>query len=163
MGSGKTTLGRRLAAQVGAEFVDLDRDIEALGGRAAGDVLRQDGEARFRALELVALEDVVQRAPVRCILATGGGIVETPAAPPLLRRFGTLVWLRADPEVCVARLGAARASRPLLDDGAGWRARWQRREPLYRALAQHVVDTHPQDESASLQALAAVWAAQTAG
>ena len=101
------------------------------------------------------LEALVAGAPVRCIVATGGGAVELAAAPALLHGLGHVVWLRADPDACIARLGAARAMRPLLD--ADWRARWERRAPLYAALADVIVDTHPVPFEASLAALHAVW------
>ena len=62
-------------------------------------------------------------------------------------------WLRAAPETCVARLSAAREQRPLLGDEAEWRRRYAKREPLYRGLAQYIVDTDRFDVDTSLAAL----------
>ena len=157
MGSGKTTLGARLAALRDAAFVDLDARLEAATGRSVRDWFVHHGEAAFRAAELATLRAVVTHAAPRCVLATGGGLVETADATDLLRQFGTVVWLRADPAACVARLGGARAARPLLDDAPAWRARWERRAPLYAGLAAAVVDTHPQTIDASLAALLALY------
>ncbi len=153
MGSGKTTLGRRVAGVRGLDFIDLDAQLEAARGCSLRDLVQREGEPAFRALELEALRAVLEAHSTDCVIATGGGIVETEAARPLLAQLGCVVWLRADPAACVARLGSDRALRPFLDDEALWRARYSRREPLYRALAAHVVDTHPADVESSLAAL----------
>ena len=151
MGSGKTTLGGALADRLGARFVDLDALMEASTGRSVHDLLTKDGEVEFRRLEFDTLRELVASRPEDCVVATGGGIVETPEARLLLRALGRVVWLRADPEVCVARLGAAKRHRPLLADEAEWRRRWQQRQALYRALADYVVDTHPAGVEESLR------------
>lgn len=153
MGSGKTTLGRRLAALLDSAFIDLDAMLAEENGRSVGDLLVTAGEASFRQLELQALRRLLQEEPVPGVVATGGGIVEIPEALPLLRQLGRVVWLRADPQTCVSRLGAARALRPLLGREADWRRRYARREPLYRQVAQCIVDTDRVDVETSLAVL----------
>jgi shikimate kinase len=158
MGSGKTTLGQMLASRTGAAFLDLDALVEARAGTSVGEIFRLHGEARFRALELEALAAIAAAPPPRAVLAAGGGIVETAAAGPLLHKFGTVVWLEADPEACVARIEAAgtKGARPLLGQETDWRQRWERRRQDYERLADHVVSTHPQSAAESLAQLAAL-------
>jgi shikimate kinase len=153
MGSGKSTLGARLAARLAVPFVDLDIEIAQRTGTSIVDLVGREGEAAFRRYELDALLEIVRMAPPACVIATGGGIVETPAAHAALRALGRIVWLRADPEASVSRLGAARAERPFLASDVDWRERWRHREPLYLALADAVVSTHPETEDESLDAL----------
>lgn len=145
-GSGKSTVGPPLARLLGAEFHDLDLELGAggagLGGRSAGELLAELGEPRFRALELAALEGLA-RLPGSQVLATGGGVVETPAARELLARSYACVWLRAPLELLAARLAADPTPRPRL---AGADAREEltllesRRAPWYRGLARVVVE-----------------------
>ncbi len=162
MGSGKTTLGRRLADDLRIPFLDLDAHIETGTGKTVRALFESEGETRFRQRELEALEKLAREGPKRCILATGGGVVELAPSCFELQGFGPVVWLRADPAACVARLGTSAQARPLLD--GDWRSLWERREALYAALAEATVDTHPASIETSLAALHAVWNADnTAG
>jgi shikimate kinase len=151
MGSGKSTLGRRLAEHFRFQFVDLDERLERTSGRSIRDMMAQEGEPAFRRLELESLRELVNARPERCVVATGGGIVESAEAAPLLRKLGRVIWLRADPQASVDRLTRTRRRRPLLDDPKEWRRRWARREPLYRAVAHAVVHTHPETCDASFR------------
>jgi len=72
MGSGKTTLGRQLAAQLQYPFVDLDEFLEQRTGRSIAQLFEQEGQERFRELEREALEAVVQEYS-RAVISTGGG------------------------------------------------------------------------------------------
>ena len=153
MGSGKSTLGERLAERLGWVFFDLDRMLESAQERTVRDLIERDGERPFRALELETLRAHAASQPRHAVTATGGGIVEVAEACRLLASLGTVVWLRADPQVCVERLGASSQTRPLLDAGNDWRRRYARRAPLYERAAQHVVDTHPAALESSLEQL----------
>lgn len=163
MGSGKSTLGPRLAARLGVHFLDLDVEIERRAACTIAELVAAEGEAALRRQELEALRALVDAAPPGCVIATGGGIVESPEARTLLRALGRIVWLEAEPEASVSRLpGPARAARPLLDADGAWRQRWALRQPHYRALADAVVNTYPDAIDASLERLVALARAERA-
>lgn len=153
MGSGKTTLGLLLSESLAYPFVDLDSEVERAAGCSIRDLIEEHGEPAFRRQEMAALQDVMPLVESDCVVATGGGIVETAEAAAALRQFGTVVWLRADPQQCVARLAAQGAKRPLLDDEAEWQRRWRQRLPLYKALADVSIDTDSGSAADSLATL----------
>lgn len=153
MGSGKSTLGPLLAARLVIPFVDVDVEIERRAGCTIAALVARAGEPELRRHEHDALQALAASPPPRAVVATGGGVVELPGAASLLHALGTIVWLRADPDVSVGRLDAgARAGRPLLA-ASTWRQRWERREPLYRACADAIVGTHPETVDESLEQL----------
>lgn len=142
-GAGKTTVGRALAEALERPFVDLDDEVERLGGAPVGDVLTRLGDDAFRALEERALREVLERAP-EAVLATGGGTLTRQGARDLLRERTAAIYLHAAPEVLAARVVAdAGRARPALRPGgplAEARALVAERDPLYREVARLVVD-----------------------
>jgi shikimate kinase len=151
--SGKTTVGQRLAARLGIPFTDLD-DItaELLGEELAGVALAKHGEAKFREAEGDALGRVLHESPQ--VIALGGGTPTGPRAYQLLidaRAAGliTTTYLHSDCESLRSRLAADHTPRPSLT-GMGTLAEveqlYTRRDPLYRELADRVIDaTRPID------------------
>jgi len=148
--SGKSTVGARLAAALGRPFVDLDARVLELGRRAGiradtvGALLERAGAARFRDLESVATRLVLEPEP-RIVLATGGGVVERADSRAWLARAARSVYLVVPLEVLRARLGADPNPRPALtgtgaDPAAELEAVVRRRDPLYRSLAEAVVE-----------------------
>lgn len=141
--SGKSTLGRVLAARLGRPFVDLDQELLAQARRAgvradsAGELLARHGEAAFRTFEADALRRVLEPGP-RLVLATGGGVVERSDNRVWLARAAHGILLDVPLPVLVARRVADASARPLLagsDVASEYAELWRRRAPLYRALA----------------------------
>jgi shikimate kinase len=143
MGAGKTTVGRRLADQLGWEFVDLDTLIEQRTGLTVPRIFAEKGEAAFRRLESIALAVALGRKQI--VLALGGGTPELLTNRLLLEQTpGTLtIYLHAPLEVltarCLAQTGAA--ERPVLANTKELARRFADRLPHYRRLAGFTVDT----------------------
>jgi len=120
MGSGKTTVGRCLAAREGAAFCDLDQRLERITGSTVA-ALFESGETGFRALERAALRSLVAEpgfAARACVVATGGGVVIDPDNRATMRRAGTIVYLDVPVAELLRRLGDEVHTRPLLRGGA---------------------------------------------
>jgi shikimate kinase len=150
-GSGKSTLGQSLASKLRVLFVDLD-DVTAslLRCPTPAEALNTHGQPAFRAAELKALTSPgVARARV---VALGGGTPTAPGAHDVLRKSGaTLVYLRATPHTLRERLTSSDlATRPSLtgaDVLAEIDAVFERRDPIYLALADQVIDVDAMGEA----------------
>jgi len=149
MGAGKTTVGRLLARRLKWRFLDSDHEIERRCGVKIPVIFDIEGEAGFRGretqviAELTALEGVV--------LATGGGVVLSEDNRRHLAARGTVVYLWARPEHLIERVRQDK-NRPLLataDPMARLQALYAQRDPLYRSVADLVIETGTQ----SVQAL----------
>lgn len=144
-GSGKSSVGRALAACLGWQFIDTDERIEAQTGRTIAEIFTRDGEPKFRALETAVIQDVARGA--RQVLSVGGGAVLDPENCASLRAAGVCVWLTAPAEELHRRTQAdpgTATRRPALTDATGVdevRRLLAARQPLYAALADHVVST----------------------
>lgn len=144
MGTGKSTVGRTLAARLDRRFVDTDAEVEAATDSTVAEVFTTLGERRFRALEAERIRHV---AALRGqVIAVGGGALLDLANVTHLRATGDLVLLDADPAVLAARIEAedGGASRPLLagvEAAAVLTELRERREEVYAAAASHAVDT----------------------
>ncbi|MGH9093097.1 MAG: shikimate kinase, partial [Acidimicrobiales bacterium] len=104
MGAGKTTVGRLLADRLGCAYLDSDAQVEAATGRTVPDLFETVGEPAFREAEAAALREALAGdRPV--VVSVAGGAVLDPANRDLLRRSGTVVWLRAHPATLAARVG----------------------------------------------------------
>jgi shikimate kinase len=138
MGSGKTTIGNRLANKLDLVFYDCDHEIETRCGANISLIFEIEGEAGFRARETRMLEELSAREGV--LLATGGGAVLSEANRELLKRTGVVVYLRASVGQQLERLRRDR-SRPLLQDTNKERTLSEMadiRNPLYESVADLV-------------------------
>jgi shikimate kinase len=141
MGSGKTAVGKKLAALLGKQFFDSDAEIERRTGVDIRYIFEKEGEARFREREREVIADLTALEGV--IVATGGGAVLDPANRERLASTGTVVYLRATVDAQLERTRPSR-NRPLLSGGDP-RAVLERlsavRRPLYEEIADISVDT----------------------
>lgn len=141
MGSGKTTVGRLVAAAVDMDFHDVDLIVQQRRGTSIPELWEREGEDAFRAVEAAAIEELARAEPA--VISTGGGAVLREANRNAMRRSGTVVWLQAPAEVLAGRVTGG-AGRPLLDHGGGrdrlaelLEARWAD----YELAAHHAVST----------------------
>lgn len=150
MGSGKTTIGQRVAEELGLEFLDCDHELEDQTGASISLIFDVEGEAGFRERESRMLESLARRRGV--LVATGGGVVTRPRNRELLRRSGLVVYLRTSVAQQLRRLGRDR-TRPLLqteDRRERLQQLAEQRDPLYAALAD--IEFPSQNRSAELAA-----------
>lgn len=153
MGSGKTTVGRMLADRLGRRFLDTDEVVESTTGRSVREIFVTDGEPAFRVLESRALREVLG-ADEPVVVAAAGGAVLSAENRDAMRAAGTVVWLRAAPELLVARV-AGEGHRPLLDDDASGALSQMAadRDPLYREVAAVTIDVEGRAPEAVVQAI----------
>ena len=140
MGSGKTNMGRRLAARLGLAFHDSDAEFESAAGCTIAEYFAEHGEPSFRDGERRVIVRLLEGAP--CVLATGGGAFCDPETRSLIKSKALSIWLRADLDLLVQRT-SGRDHRPLLNQGNPREvlARLMEiRHPIY-AQADIVVDT----------------------
>ena len=118
MGSGKTTVGKRIAQELGYAFVDSDDVVASTAGKSVREIFAQDGEAVFRQCESEAIKSVLADRQSAVVLATGGGAVISSDNRSLIsEQASTVVWLDASVEDLVVRTKSG-ATRPLLDGDA---------------------------------------------
>lgn len=142
-GCGKSTIGPRLARQLGLPFTDTDRNVVHRAGRTIDDIFASDGEAAFRQLERVAVSEAVAGQP--SVIATGAGAPMDEGSRTLLWDGNAVVWLDVPVDVLVARLERTdrpgRERRPMLQGGGPavrLPALLEARRPVYASAHVHV-------------------------
>ncbi|MCK5530628.1 shikimate kinase AroK [Halopseudomonas aestusnigri] len=141
MGAGKSTIGRLLAKELKYPFKDSDREIEERTGADIPWIFDVEGEEGFRQREEAMIAELVHEDGI--VLATGGGVVMRPANRAALKAGGLVVYLRTSVEQQLQRTAKDR-QRPLLqtaDPEAVLRDLMARRDPLYREIADLIIET----------------------
>jgi len=141
MGAGKSTVGRVLARKLNSRFVDSDHALEERCGVKIPTIFEMEGEAGFRKREAQIIEELTQEKGL--ILATGGGSVLLPENRRALSERGTVVYLHANPIELWHRTKGGEG-RPLLQNGdpkAILENLYALRDPLYREIADHIIET----------------------
>ena len=144
MGAGKTSVGRMLARRLNMEFFDTDAEIERITGVKIPLIFEIEGETGFRAREEKMIEQLSAMNGI--VLATGGGAVIAETNRRFLKSRGRVIYLRAAPEDLWRRTRRDR-NRPLLqtaDPLGKLRTLHEQRDPLYREVADLIVDTGSQ-------------------
>ena len=141
MGSGKSTVGRLLAAQLAWHFIDLDAEIEQHTGLQISQIFEQKGELVFRDIEHKCLARVLGWASeqdARVVLALGGGTFAQLRNAALIRNFGSpqrsgvaMIWLDCPMQGLLQRC-VLMGDRPLFRDEASFRKLYEERLPYYQ-------------------------------
>jgi len=161
-GTGKSTVGRIVARSLERPFFDADHELEARAGRSVASILVADGEPAFREREERTLAALVAEYP-NAIVATGGGVVLSEENRRRLRAFGFVVWLTADTTELALRLEAdprgLAARPPLTPDGtiAEIALIIEVRTPLYRSVADIMIDTGGKTPDQVAEAILKYW------
>jgi shikimate kinase len=145
MGSGKTTVGKLLSKQLRRPFYDTDHEIVRRTGVSIPMIFEVEGEAGFRKREEQIIAELTQLSGV--VLATGGGAILSPVNREYLKQHGVVIYLRGTADELWQRTKHDR-NRPLLqtqDPKARLRELYAQRDPLYREIADVIVDTGRQN------------------
>jgi len=149
MGVGKSTIGKRIAALLGTDFVDADEEIERAADRSIPEIFADFGEAYFRDGERRVIARLMEEH--HGVIATGGGAFVDPETRALILERGLAVWLDCAIDTLVART-ARRDNRPLLKDGDPHeilsRLREQRGDAYAEAQIHVLTDDGPHNETA---------------
>jgi shikimate kinase len=138
MGTGKSAVGRPLAAALGYRFLDADTSVERVAGRSIPELFDQVGEPGFRDLETAVLGQIASWHSL--VVATGGGVVTRPENWGHMQQ-GVVVWLDAPPELLLRRLAADPSPRPLLqtaDPESQLTSLLSQRQRLYAQADLHI-------------------------
>jgi len=144
-GTGKSTLGKRLADVLAMNFVDMDRILIQDAGCSISRIVEEHGWPHFRELEKKLLLRLAQAKGQ--VIATGGGVVLDAENRTLLLQMGIVIWLKANPDAIMKRLQQDKegsAQRPPFSDRNLWEettAALKERMPLYKGVSEVELDT----------------------
>lgn len=141
MGAGKSTVGKMLARKLNRRFIDSDHALEERCGVKIPTIFEMEGEAGFRKREAQIIDELTQEKEI--VLATGGGAVLLPDNRHVLAERGIVIYLHANPAELWHRTKGGEG-RPLLQNGDPkviLENLYEVRDPLYREIADHVIET----------------------
>lgn len=153
MGAGKTTLGKQLAAHLKRDFYDSDQVICERTGVSIPTIFELEGEQGFRNREITVIDELTQLNNI--ILATGGGAILQPQNRLVLRNRGFIVYLKARPEILLARTRLDK-NRPLLqvaDPLAKLKQLYNERDPIYHSAAHLILEVNDHHAANTLTCL----------
>jgi shikimate kinase len=142
MGTGKTVVGRSLAARLGKEFIEMDALIEKKAGKSIPEIFRQEGEIGFREMEIEVTQEIAGKK--NAVIACGGGIILNTINIDRLRRECVVICLTASPAVILKRTSPDKEGRPLLnvvDRRRQIEELLKFRRPYYERSADFIVNT----------------------
>jgi XRE family transcriptional regulator, aerobic/anaerobic benzoate catabolism transcriptional regulator len=153
-GAGKSTLGQRLADELGYPFVEVNREIETLAGCSVNEIQALYGMNAYRRYEKRALEALIQANP-QAVIATPGGMVSDVATFNLLLSACTTVWLKAEPEDHMQRVIAQGDMRPMASSKEAMEDLKQilKGRAAFYSKADATINTSAQDEDATFELL----------
>lgn len=138
MGCGKSKVAYELARRLNVVTVDLDNWITAHEGRTPAQLIMEEGEAAFRAIETKALGDLLERGQGGVIALGGGAWIEETNRDLIGKYNGTTVWLDTPFAVCWERIVASAEARPLGKTREEAEARYDQRRPIYELANIHL-------------------------
>jgi len=141
-GTGKSHVGRLLAAKLSFPYVSIDKAVVSRAGMSIAEIVNQFGWQGFRDREALEVREISVWDSI--VIDTGGGVVERPENIESLRENGCLIWLMASVPTIVSRIEGG-SDRPALTEGKSFTEEvaevLERRTPLYRKAAMHEIDT----------------------
>lgn len=148
MGSGKTTIGPKLASRLGYRFIDMDALIESMQGITIQRIFDMYGEAHFRKLE----QDLTSKlsSVTSAVISTGGGIITDVQNTIELKKMGKVVYLKASIEQLEANLGGDFENRPMLQKHS-LNAILKVRQSLYESAANLIIDVDGKSSEALVE------------
>jgi shikimate kinase len=147
MGSGKSTVGEKLASRLGFAFIDLDSVISAKAGRSIKEIFSLSGEAYFRQLEHDTLRET--RLPDSVVVATGGGTFAFEENIQFIRSSGLSIYLAAPFDLLAQRIAGKADERPLFRDDRAAYELYQLRAKYYR-MADRTVEIRTDETAAEV-------------
>ena len=143
MGSGKTTIGRRLSERLSLDFFDSDHEIINTTGVSIDHIFDVEGEKGFRTRESDVLKKLCNMPNI--VLATGGGAVILEENRKLMKKATSIIYLSSSVDQILRRTAKSK-TRPLLEKSNNRRKTItdivEARDPLYREVSSHIIDTN---------------------